>query len=132
MHPDTVFVNVVIPLAQTNRSTNGNNQTFNQRRAKTAAAEAERILIQIGLEVFLGQVMIGAQDKCLGVADDDVQPVEQTGIGIVGSMLVGVAFQRRDVTAITVAVDHASISKGSVGKFLHRRLFEVGVTLVFR
>ena len=41
-------------------------------------------------------------------------------------MLVGVAFQRGDVTAITVAVDHAAISKGSVGKFPHGRLLEVG------
>ena len=58
--------------------------------------------------------MIGTPDKCLGVADDDVQPVEQTRIGIIGSVLMGVAFQRWDVTAITVAVDHAVISKGGV------------------
>ena len=70
--------NVVIPLAQPNRSTNGNDQALNQRPAKTAAAEPESILIQIGLKIFLGQAMIGAQNKCLGVTDDDVQPVEET------------------------------------------------------
>ena len=49
------------------------------------AAEAERVLIQIGLKIFLGQTMVSAQNKSLGVADDDVQPVKQTGIGIIGS-----------------------------------------------
>ena len=41
-------------------------------------------------------------------------------------MFVGVAFQRGDVTVITVTVYHAAISKGSVGKFPHGRLLEVG------
>ena len=41
-------------------------------------------------------------------------------------MLVGVAFQRGDIAAITIAVDHAVISKDSVGKFLHGSLLEVG------
>ena len=54
-------------------------QTFRQGSAKVTAAEAERVLIQIGLKVFLGQAMIGAQNKYLGVADDYVQPEEQTG-----------------------------------------------------
>ena len=39
---------------------------------------------------------------------------------------MGVAFQRWDVTAVAVAVDHAAVSKGSVGKFHHGRLLEVG------
>ena len=48
------------------------NETFYQSPAKTTAAEAEGILIQIGLKVFHGQTMIGTQNKCLGVADNDV------------------------------------------------------------
>ena len=48
------------------------NQTLQQGRAKVAAAEAEGKLVQIGLEVFFGQAMIGAQDKRFGVADHDV------------------------------------------------------------
>ena len=124
--------NVVIPLAQPNRSTNGNNQTLNQRRAKTAAAEAERKLVQIGLKIFLVQAMIGAKNKSLGVADDDVQPVEKAGIRIIGSVFVGVAFQRGNVTAIAVAVDHAAISKDSVGKFLHSCLLEIGCHIHFQ
>ena len=69
--------------------------------------------------MFLGQAMIGAQNKSLGVTDDDVQIVEKDGIRIVRSMLAGVAFQRGDVAAITVTVYYAAISKGSVGKFPH-------------
>lgn len=41
------------------------------------AAEAEAVFIEIGLEVFLGQAMIRTQDKCLGIADHNVQPVKQ-------------------------------------------------------
>ena len=48
------------------------NQTLQQGRAKVAAAEAEGKLVQIGLELFFGQAMIGAQDKRFGVADHDV------------------------------------------------------------
>ena len=76
--------------------------------------------------------MIGAQNKCLGVADNDVQPMEKAGIRIVGSVPVSVAFQCGDITVITVAVDHAVISKGSVGKFLYRCRLRLGVTLIFR
>lgn len=57
------------------------------------AAETEAVLIKIGLKVFLGQTMICAQDKRLGVADYDVQPMEQTRVRIVGLMLMGVVLQ---------------------------------------
>ena len=70
--------------------------------------------------------MISAQNKSLGVADDDVQPMKKARIRIVGSVLVSVAFQRANITAIAVTADHAAIGKGSVGKLLHRRLLEIG------
>ena len=101
-------------------------QTLRQGRAKVAAAEAEGKLVQIGLEVFLGQAMIGTQDKRFGVADHDVQPMEQAGIGVIGFVFMEVALQSWKVTAITIAVDHAAIGKGGMGKFLHRRLLDVG------
>ena len=49
----------------------------------------------ISLEVLLGQTMISTLDKRLGAADDDVQPVEQTGIGIVGFVLMGITFEKK-------------------------------------
>lgn len=52
--------------------------------------------------------------------------------GVVGSVLIGIAFQCRDITAITIAVDHANISKGSVGKFLHGCLLDIGCYLHFQ
>lgn len=60
------------------RKRNGQGQTLQQGRAKVAAAETEGILVQIGLEVFFGQAMIGTQDKRFGIADHDVQPMEKT------------------------------------------------------
>ena len=45
--------------------------------------------------------MIDAQNKCLSITDVDVQPMEKVGIQVVESVLVGVAFQRGDVAAIT-------------------------------
>lgn len=55
--------------------------------------------------------MMGVQNKYLGIADNNVQPIEKVGIGNVGAVLVGVALQRRDVTAITITVDYATIGK---------------------
>lgn len=66
------------------------------------------------------------REKSLGIADDGVQPMEKAGIGIIGTVLVGAAFQCGDVTAVTVAVNHAAIGKGSMGKFLHGHLLEIG------
>ena len=70
--------------------------------------------------------MIGVEDKCLGIADDDVQPMEKTGVGIVGAILMGIAFQRWDVTAIAIATDDAAVGKCGVGKFLHGCLLDIG------
>ena len=66
-----------------------------QDPAKVAAVEDKGIFTQAGLKVFLGQIMISAQNRCFGVADDDVQPVKKAGIRIVESVLVGAVFQRR-------------------------------------
>ena len=104
----------------------GQGQTLQQGATKVVAAETEGILIQIGLEIFLGQAMIGAQNKRLGVADHDVQPMEKAGIRIVGLVFMGVVLQRRDVTTIAIAEDLAAIGEGSMGKFPHRRLLDIG------
>ena len=42
------------------------NETFYQSPAKTTAAEAEGILIQIGLKMFLGQTMILSPNISIG------------------------------------------------------------------
>ena len=104
----------------------GQGQTLQQGATKVVAAETEGILIQIGLEIFLGQAMIGAQNKRLGVADHDVQPMEKAGIRIVGLVFMGVVLQRRDITAVAIGVDLTVISEGSVDKFLHRHLLDIG------
>jgi hypothetical protein len=44
------------------------------------------------LEVLLGQAMVSTQDERLGIADYDMQPVEQTRIGIIGFVLMGIVF----------------------------------------
>ena len=64
--------NVVIPLAQPNRCANGNGQPLKQAGTKGTAAEAETVLIQIGLEIIFGQTVVSTQNKCLRVADGDV------------------------------------------------------------
>ena len=69
---------MVIPLSQLNRCTNSQGQTLQQTGAKATAAETEAIFVEVGLEVLLGQAMVSTQDKCLGVANHDVQPMEQT------------------------------------------------------
>ena len=56
------------------------------------SAETEAIFVQVGLEVLLGQAMVSTQDERLGIADYDMQPVEQTRIGIVGFVLMGIVF----------------------------------------
>lgn len=105
---------------------NSQSQTVQQGLTEVAAAETEGILVQIGLKILLGQAMIGAQNKRLGVADHDVQPVEQTGIKVVGFVLMGITFECRDVTAVAIPVDHTAIDKGSVGKFLYGHLLDIG------
>lgn len=46
--------------------------------------------------------MIGTQDKRLSVAEHDVKPMEEAGIGIVGFVFMGEAIQGRNVAAITI------------------------------
>ena len=67
---------MVIPLAQPNGIADSQGQTLQKSGAEEATAEAETVLVQIGLKAFLGQTVISSQDKGFGVADDDVQPVE--------------------------------------------------------
>ena len=69
---------------------------------------------------------IGTQDKCLGVADRDVQPMEKAGIGIVRFVFMGVALQGRNVIVIAIAVDLTAISDGGMGKFSHGCLLHIG------
>ncbi len=69
------------------------------------------------LEVLLlGQAMVSTQDKRLGVADHDVQPMEQTRIGIVEFVLMGIALQSRDITPVTITVNCTARGKRSLGK----------------
>ena len=109
--------NVVIPLAQPDRCANGQDQALQESGAEGAAVKAEAELIQVGLEIGFGQAVIGSQNERLGVADNDMQPVQQTGVGIVRFVLMGVAFQCRDVAAVAVAADRASLGKCRSGKF---------------
>lgn len=64
--------------------------------------------------------MISSQDEGLGIAGDDVQPVEQAGIGDVRLVLMGVALQRRNVAAVAVAAPRVSLGKRGLGEFLDR------------
>lgn len=70
--------------------------------------------------------MISAQNKRLGVADHDVQPMEESRNQDIGLVFMGVALQRWDITAIAIAVDLTAIGEGGAGKFLHRRLLDIG------
>ena len=83
---------------------------------RSAATEAERKLIQVGLKMILGQTMVGSQNKRLGIADHNVQPVEHTAVRDIGLMFVDVIFKCRDVTAVTIAADRAARCNGAVGK----------------
>lgn len=55
-----------------------------------------------------------------------MHPIEQVGIGIVGTILMGIAFQSRDVTVIAVATDDVAVGKCSVDRFLHGCLLDIG------
>lgn len=66
------------------------------------------------------QTVISSQDERFSVADHDVQPVQQSGVGIVRLVFVGVALQRWDVAAVAVTVDCAAIGKGKLGEFFDR------------
>ena len=88
--------------------------------AKVTAAEAEAIFVKVGLEVLLGQAMISTQDERLGVANHDMQPMEQTRVGIVGLVLMGIALQSRDIAPVTITVNRTARGKRSLGKFFDR------------
>ena len=68
------------------------------------------------MEVLFGQAMVSAQDEGLGVTDHDVQPMEQTRMGIVGLVLMGEALQSWDIAPVTIAVNRAALGKRSLGK----------------
>jgi len=107
---------MVLLLTPPNRHTDSQSQTFQQAGAKVAAAEAEAVFVKVGLEVLLVQAMIRTLDKRLGIADDDVQPVAQTGIGIVGLVLMDIVLQSRDITSITVTVNRTALGKRGLGE----------------
>lgn len=64
--------------------------------------------------------MISSQYEGFGVAGDDVQPVEQAGIGVVRLVFMGIVLQRRDIAAVAVAANCASLGKRGLGKFFDR------------
>ena len=97
-------------------ASHGVDQTLSQQTAKSAAAEAERKLIQVGLKMILGKAVVGSQNKRLGITDHNMQPVEHTAVGIIGLILVAVILKRRDIAAVTVAADGAAGRNSTVGK----------------
>ena len=75
--------------------------------------------------------MIGPQNERFCIANYDMQPMKQTGTGIVSLMLVRKVFQGSDVTAITVAVDHTVFCEGGLSKFSDGSLLDIGSDLHF-
>lgn len=75
--------------------------------------------------------MIGTQNESFRIADHDMEPMEQTGRGIAGLMLVRKIFQGWYVTAITVAADYAIFCEGGLSKFSDGSLFDIGRDLHF-
>ena len=63
------------------------------------------------MEVLLGQAMVSAQDEGIGVADYDMQPVEQTRIGVVGFVSMVIVLQCRDITPVTITVNRTALGK---------------------
>ena len=60
-----------------------------------------------------------------------MQPMKQAGTGIVGLMFMRKIFQGWDVTAITIATDHAVFCEGGLSKFSDRSLLDIGCDLHF-
>ncbi len=116
---------MVIPLVQPDRRADGQSQTVQKGITKGAATEAETKLIEIRLQIAFRQAVVGAQDERLGVADHDVQPMEQAGVRVVGLMLVGIALQCWNVAAIAVTANHTFFCKGRSSKFSDRSLLDV-------
>ena len=97
-------------------ASHGEDEPVGQQGAKSAATEAERKLIQVGLKMILGQAMVGSQNKRLSIADHNMQPVEHTAIRVIGLMFMGVILKRRDITAVAIAADSAASCNGAVSK----------------
>ena len=68
------------------------------------------------------QTMIRTQNERFGVADHNVQPMEQAGVGIVGHALMGIAFQSWDIASVPIVADDTAWGKCSLGKLFDRRL----------
>lgn len=68
---------MVISLVQSNRDSNSEGQVLGQLPVKVSVAETEGILVHIGLKIFLGQAMIGSQNKYLGAAAFEKIPEER-------------------------------------------------------
>src|SRR3954464_9794533 len=49
-------------------------ETGESRWRRTAAVEAEHVLVEVGLEVLLAQAVVDAQGPALGVGEDAVDP----------------------------------------------------------
>ena len=111
---------MVIPLAQPGRSADSKGQPFQQTGTKVTAAEAEAKFVEVSLEVLLGQTMIRTQDECLGIADHDVKPMKQAGVGIIRLVFMDKSLQCRDVTAVTVAPDRTALGKRRLGELFDR------------
>ena len=97
-----------------------------------AAAKTKSKLVQIGLKIVLGQTVISAKDEGLRVADHDMQPAKHTAVGNIVLILVSVFFQSREIAAVTIAADCASLRHGNMGGFLHGGLFDILRHLILR
>ena len=75
--------------------------------------------------------MIGTQNEGFRIADHDMQPMKQTGRGIVGLMQVRKIFQGWYVAAITIAADYAVFCEGGLSKFSDGSLLDIGCDLHF-
>lgn len=64
--------------------------------------------------------MVSTQNVRLGVTDYDVQPVEQTQVGLVGPVLMGIALQGRDIASVTITVNRTALGKRGLGKLFDR------------
>lgn len=117
--------NVVIPLAQLSRCSSSQGETLPEGATKGAAAEPKTILVQIGLEISLGQAVISVQDKRLCIADGDVQSVKQSGVGVVEPVFMDKILQRPDIAAVTIAMNHAAFGESGMDKFPDGRLLDV-------
>ena len=71
-----IIINRVIPLAQLKGIADSQGPALQKSGAEKVAAEAETVLVQIGLKNSFGETAISSQDEGFGVTDDDIQSVE--------------------------------------------------------